>query len=161
MFPLLLPFPVQDREVGWGSRAAPPPIPSTEAALLWSLLSIKVHENISFTKGIAHFSQKVWEPQRLEKCVVLRSRSVGWGPRSSSVSPMFSHHIPHSSGAIRLIHYRSSLSWCRGNEYDWEPWSCRLDPWPGDRIPGLRIQHCHELWCRSQTCIWCGCGVGW
>ena len=31
----------------------------------------------------------------------------------------------------------------------WYPCGPRFDPWP--RSGGLRIRHCHELWCRSQT----------
>ena len=48
--------------------------------------------------------------------------------------------------------------WLSGNESDSNPWGRRCDPWPC----WLRIQHCRELWCRSQTRLGsgCGCGVG-
>ena len=40
----------------------------------------------------------------------------------------------------------------------------RLQFWSLASLSGLRIQHCRELWCRSQMCMdlaCCGCGVGW
>ena len=44
--------------------------------------------------------------------------------------------------------------WFSGKEPDWYPWGCRFDSLAPPS--GLRIQRCHELWCRSQ--IWHGYG---
>ena len=68
---------------------------------------------------------------------------------------------PRCSG-FQGLHFSSSRvgvrSSCRGSVVTnptSNPWGCRFDLWP--RFSGLRIQHCHELWFRSE--MWLGSDI--
>ena len=49
------------------------------------------------------------------------------------------------------------LSWCSGNSS--QLGTTRLQVWSLVSLSGLRIQLCHELWCRSQTELGSGIAV--